>query len=36
MDFSLYFEPVTIEALHVPDAELLTDRLLHTEWENKP
>ena len=29
MDLSLYFDPVTVESLHVPDAELLTDRLLY-------
>ena len=29
MDLSLYFDPVTISSLHIPDAESLTDRLLY-------
>ena len=29
MDLSLYFDPVTITSLHIPDAEFLTDRLLY-------
>lgn len=28
MDLSLYFDPVTVDALHIPDAEALTGRLL--------
>ena len=28
MDLSLYFEPVTAESLHIPDAESMNDRLL--------
>ncbi|MDD6184644.1 MAG: formimidoylglutamase [Bacteroidales bacterium] len=29
MDLSLYFDPVTIVSLHIPDSESLTDRLLY-------
>ena len=29
MDLSLYFDPVSITSLHIPDAESLTDRLLY-------
>lgn len=29
MDLSLYFDPVTITSLHIPNAESLTDRLLY-------
>ena len=29
MDLSLYFDPVTVTSLHIPDAESLTDRLLY-------
>jgi arginase family enzyme len=29
MDLSLYFDPVSVDALHIPDAEALTGRLLH-------
>lgn len=29
MDLSLYFDPVSIASLHIPDAESMTDRLLY-------
>ena len=29
MDLSLYFDPITIEALHIPNVESLSGRLLH-------
>jgi arginase family enzyme len=29
MDLSLFFEPVTLESLHIPDVETQTDRLSH-------
>lgn len=30
MDLSLYFDPVTVESLHIPDVEEQTDRLSHS------
>ena len=30
MDLSLYFEPVSVDSLHLPDVDEMSDRLLHT------